>query len=211
MPKKPAPLAEKVPLPGMAERRRLLREHILWSCGNALELYLPAVQLQIPEALNKTQRKTLWDTTNKMVGAVEKRHFKGCAQHHEKHSDRVLAFYELAQANWYRTPAWSIRTFQLSFSEIEALLQLRRWGIGLGTDNIMQYKRWECKFLIIHQVCKREEISYVDYCLRRYKKYPTEDAIKLFHVRSIIIESLISRALAVSLEDNYERSSFLLQ
>lgn len=204
MPRKAAALAIDTPLPGLAERKRLLYEHILWSNGNALERYLPAVQLQIPEALNETQRQHLWDTVHKMVGAVEKRHFKGCVQQRDKHDDRVLAFYELARANWYKSPAWAIKTFQLSFSEIEALLQLRRWGIGLGTPSIMQYKRWECKFLIIHQVCKRENISYPEYCMRRYKKYPTQDAIKLYAVRSLIIESLISRALSVSLDELLE-------
>jgi hypothetical protein len=172
-------------------------------------MYLPFVQYGHPELLTKTQRETLWDMVEIVVRRAERRHFNKLSQPERNHEDRVLAFYELAQARWNETPEWVIAAYQRGFCEIEALLQLRRMGVSLLEYDknckqtivfpILQYKRWFVRLFVDYFIVRRRQevdpsYTYADLYYERKLLPPSKETMKLWRRRTRVLEELIGRS-----------------
>lgn len=196
--------------PSGYELKRMLHSHRCNCSGKSiLQRYLPYVQYGAPHLLSEDQRTSLWEQVGIIVRRTERRHFGLIRQPERNHEDRILAFYELAEARYDESPAWIVTAFQEGFSEIEALLQMRRMGISLQeydrktgkplvTYPILQYKRWYCRLFVDYFIIKRRQEIDKDYTYHKYYaskndgKYPSRKTARVWQIRVQVLEHLIS-------------------
>lgn len=191
------------------ERNLLVHEHRCNESGSIIQRGLPYYQYGRQSMLTESRREQLWTAISQVVKRVERKHFKRVYQEEDKHLDRVLAFYEFAEARWDKTPAWCITAFTHGFAEIEGLLQLRRLGISLSEYDkhfndivvfpILQYRRWFVKVLVQYfQIERRKELdpSYSYYTLyyERTGRLPSEKTVRLYELRVSVLINGINRS-----------------
>lgn len=198
------------PKPSGHQLKRMLHYHRCNCSGKSiLQKYLPYVQYGAPHLLTEQQRLSLWKQVGIIVRRTERRHFGLIRQPERNHEDRILAFYELAEARYDESPAWIVTAFQEGFSEIEALLQMRRMGISLQeydkktgqplvTYPILQYKRWYCRLFVDYFIVKRRQEVDKEYTYHKYYasknggQYPSRKTAHTWRVRTQVLEYLIS-------------------
>lgn len=179
-----------------------------------LAFYLPYVQMgydfpSVPGMSSKRAASVLWREVDKIVRRAERAHFKRCYQydtqgrsHSEgRHEDRVLAFYELARAFWHKSPGWVVVTYQRAFSEIEAVLQCRRIGIGLEDNgHILNFRTKFIKYFVLYFKVKRSAFKgdYESYYHHENSRYPCDKHLTEYNLYVIQIEDCIRRCPTAS-------------
>lgn len=171
----------------MAKTRKTKEETLLYmvinNCsGSPIQRYLPYVQCGFASKLRELQRVELWNSVYRFVMHVERSHFKLMSQDHDFRQARVLAFYELAIARWNTPPAVVCKEFKSAFSEIEAVLQLRRMGIAFEdakeNKGILAHRTNIIRQFVRYFEWKRSKLPYHIWYVQKYKKEPTELILK---------------------------------
>lgn len=184
--------------PTKSDFKKMLISHIINTDGSDLQVYLPYIQFGYPGKLTEQQRKDLWNAVEIIVMNTERQHFKLMSQPEDYHDDRVLAFYELTINYWDKSPAWCVTAFKKGFSEIEALLQMRRLGICLDSNNLLEYRQTHVKFFVAYFALRRKQEkdptwSYEKQWLTEHPFPPTPDSIHLWDNRCRHLEQAINR------------------
>jgi len=187
------------PKPGSLEYR------IFWDSTYQKNLFHPEYtvsedvqllwEIMCRQEVSERKKRELWDLAYKYVLRHERKQFKMAYQVDEDRTlDRILGFYEFVQTQWFRTPKWLLFVWHAASSEIEAVFQLRRYGIALQHDGcIMNYRTRFIKFFVILQRIAKEGVTYEEYHIRRYHKYPTTGALYQFQFYKNQVEMVLSR------------------
>ena len=168
--------------------------------ANSITKYLPAYQLRLEKMLTDEQRLSLWKRIEKHVRICERHHFKLITQPKYVFDDgyrldRILAFYELAQEKWEKNPGWVCKAYFKGFAYIEAVLQLRRIGVGLQSSSILGYNRKYVKHFVLYFSYIRSGMDFDDWYARKYSKLPTDIIVHNWERKT--------RALGLALESGF--------
>lgn len=204
------PLHGAIPaFPPFVVRERLYWHYVLNTDGKSIiEKYLPFVQIQFQHKLTEAQRETLWFRVSKFVKSVERYHFKQAYQtDEEKHTERVLAFYELAKTRWDKSPGWICAVYKRSFSAIEGVLQLRRIGVGLISNSILEFTKWEVHHFVLCEYLKRHKMSFREYYLRKHRDFPSARVELTFMKRKALLEAALAECGFEKITEEYYENS----
>ena len=172
-------------------REELLREHMAHGGEgyNALQWLMPFVTLG--GHLHESERKALWYEVYGFIKKVERNHFRQQRQKNKEYTDqRVLFFYELCALKWDKSISWNCKAFISAFTNIEAILMMRRWGLGgLAADKASS---WQVYSVVTYFTLWRRHESYIDWYTRKYERYPQQKTQDTWAWRSKWVETLIN-------------------
>lgn len=164
-----------------------------------------------------SHQELVWEMLEKYIKQFERKHFGMVFQiDQEYHMDRILALYEFFEKFWYKTPRWCLFVFRRAFSEIEAVLQCRRYGIALPHNGcILNFRTKFIHYFVLKFKLDRQKLSFQDHFLLSTGDYPKPKQEKEYELYINLIDSLLLRSPSSGIqgyglpEDLAARAAFL--
>lgn len=182
-----------LPIYTVEDNDRVFKQHVGGYYKYPLDNFTPWIKHGKLRRLPKEAQEECWAKVQTLITYRSTRHF-GRVQSKTYQLDRILSFYEWSKIHWFRTPQWIRYSWECNFPGIEAVLQCRRWGIGLPHDNcLLNAKTKFIKYFIIYFVLKRDKISIEEHYISTAKKavemYPDVELEYVYYL------NLVERAL----------------